>query len=105
MFKKNYANCFYASWFFSSTRMCHPTKEIKCDMQDDEYFESHYKVSQGFLRSGDEEECFNNVVETLLYSKCQKDPLSTVSKFCYLLILKYSFHSVLSYKCFLNSKN
>jgi len=54
-------------------------------MQDDEYFESHYKVFQGILDFGDdyEEECWSNTTETLLYSKCQKDPLSTVSKFCY----------------------
>ena len=63
--------------------MCHAAKEIKCDMQDDEYFESHYKVFQGFLDPRDEGECFGIENETILYSKCQKDPLSTVSKFCY----------------------
>jgi len=53
-------------------------------MQDDEYFENHYQFCQGLLCSrNDNEECVNNVIETLLYSKCQKDPLSTVSKFCY----------------------
>jgi len=59
--------------------MCHATKKIKYDMQDDEYFESHYKVS----RYGDDEESLNNLVYTLPFSKCQTDPLSTVSKFCY----------------------
>ena len=57
--------------------MCHATKEIIWDMQDDEYFESHYKVARAFTRVSDEEEI--NVHETLLYSKCQKDPLGTVS--------------------------
>ena len=61
--------------------MCHATKQIKCDMQDDEYFENHYQFSQGYLHPGDVKRS-NDVVETLLYSKCQKDPLSTVSKFC-----------------------
>ena len=79
IFKKNYADCFYASWFFSSTRMHHATKKTKCDMQDDE---NHYQFFQGLLHSRDDK-CFKNVVETLLYSKCPKDPLSTVSKFCY----------------------
>jgi len=63
--------------------MHHATKKTKCDIQDDEYFENHYQFSQGFLRSGDVKERFNNVVENLLFSKCPKDPLSTVSKFCY----------------------
>ena len=59
-------------------------KNIKWDMQDDEYFESHYKVSQGVLRDEDDDEDYsNNEVETLLYSKCQENPLSTVSNFCY----------------------
>ena len=59
-------------------------KKIKYDMQDDEYFESHYKVSHGYLRSDhDKYKRFYDTVDTLVYSKCQKDPLSTVSKFCY----------------------
>ena len=61
--------------------MCHATKKIKCDMQDDEYFESHYKVSQGLLDDGYDLDIV--FFQSLLFSKCQKDRLSTVSKFCY----------------------
>jgi len=62
--------------------MCHTTKKIKCDMLDDEYFENHYHFSQGYLKPVDGEGC-DEVFQTLLFSKCQKYPLSTVSKFGY----------------------
>src|SRR6218665_40953 len=74
---KKYANCFYTSWFFSSTRMCHATKKIKCDTHNDEYFEGHYQLSQGLVNS--DEEYDEYYCQTLLFSKCQKDPLNTVS--------------------------
>ena len=80
---------------------------VNCNTHD-EYFESNYEFSQGLLDPGDEED-YIQVVQTVLFSKCQKDPFSmVVSKFCYiglLLNLKYNFHNVLSYKCFLNYKN
>ena len=69
-------------------------------MQDDEYFENHYQFSQGLLNSSDDESddesdyesdyesddsdhCYSGVFQTLLFSKCQKDPFSTVSNFGY----------------------
>jgi len=57
-------------------------------MQDDEYFENHYQFSQGLFNSCDvysdsDDVCYCGVFQTLLFSKCQKDPLSTVSNFGY----------------------
>jgi len=54
---------------------------INCDTHDDEYLESHYQFSQAILT--DDHDRMDNMFQTSLYSKCQKDPLSTVSKFCY----------------------
>jgi len=64
--------------------MWHATEKIKCDMQDDEYFESHYGVSQGLLRPKDNAGYYyGGVFLTLLFSKCQKDSLRMVSNFGY----------------------
>jgi len=51
-------------------------------MRNDEYFESHYQLSQGLLKAGDDERYDSSTVQTLLVSKCQGYPLSTVSKLC-----------------------
>ena len=61
--------------------MCLAAKMLNHATHDDEYFESHYKFSEGLLNPGDRFQ--QGVFQTLLFSKCQKDPLSKVSKFGY----------------------
>ena len=64
---------------------------FNCDTHnDEEYFQNHYRFSQGLLHDPEEYVCYDGddfysggVFQTLLFSKCQKDPLSTVSKFGY----------------------
>ena len=60
--------------------MWHATKKIECDTHNNEYFESHYQFCQGFENNCDDDEDYKEYhAQTLLFSKCQKDPLSTVS--------------------------
>ena len=59
--------------------MWHATKKIECDTHSEEYFQSHYQFSQGFVKEYYDEDYAHCYVHTLLFSKCQKDPLSTVS--------------------------
>lgn len=51
--------------------------KMNFDTQNDDYFDNHYKFSQGILNEG--EEGHNQVVQSLVFSKCQRDCLSTVS--------------------------
>ena len=60
--------------------MWHATKKIECDTHNDEYFESHYQFCQGFLNDCDSDEEYEEYcTQTVLFSKCQRDPLSAVS--------------------------